>query len=431
MKITDVVVRDIRFPTSLELHGTDAIHPDPDYSVAYVILKTDSPDGLQGHGFTFTAGRGTEICVTAIHALKHHVLEKTLESLTGDMRRFWHGLINDTHLRWLGPEKGIVHLASGAILNAIWDLYAKAAGKPVWKLLVDMSPEELVGHVDFSYITDVLTPEEAVDILKDGLSGRKAREREMLRDGLPAYNTSVGWLGYSDELVQSKCRKALSEGWTSFKMKVGQNVEQDRRRAAMIREVIGDKSKLMMDANQCWNVPEAIAWMKHLAEFDPWWIEEPTSSDDVLGHARISKAIAPIGVATGECCQNRVLFKQFFQTKAIQFCQLDSCRLAGINEVVAVLLMAAKFNVPVCPHAGGVGLSQYVQHISLFDYIGVARTLENRVVEYTEHLHEHFVDPVEVRSGRYMVPQVAGYGATMRPESMDKYAFPMGEVWQK
>ena len=294
-----------------------------------------------------------------------------------------------------------------------------------------MSPEELVGHIDFSYITDVLTPEEAVDILKDGLSGRKAREREMLRDGLPAYNTSVGWLGYSDELVQSKCRKALSEGWTSFKMKVGQNVEQDRRRAAMIREVIGDKSKLMMDANQCWNVPEAIAWMKHLAEFDPWWIEEPTSSDDVLGHARISKAIAPIGVATGECCQNRVLFKQFFQTKAIQFCQLDSCRLAGINEVVAVLLMAAKFNVPVCPHAGGVGLSQYVQHISLFDYIGVARTLENRMVEYTEHLHEHFVDPVEVRNGRYMVPQVAGYGATMRPESMDKYAFPMGEVWQK
>ena len=427
--ITDVVARDIRFPTSRTLAGSDAMNPDPDYSAAYVVLKTDSPAGLEGHGLTFTIGRGNEICVAAIKALAPLVIGKRLDSLTANMGAFWRMITGDSQLRWIGPEKGVIHLATAAVVNAVWDLYAKAEGKPLWKLLVDMTPEQLVSCIDFRYITDALTPGEARAILERNAATRAEREAEMRQHGFPAYTTSTGWLGYSDEQVRQLCRDALAAGWTHFKIKVGRNIEDDVRRARLIREEIGWERKLMMDANQVWEVDEAIAYMRHLAPFDPWWIEEPTSPDDILGHAAIARAIAPIGVATGEHVQNRIIFKQLFQANAIRFCQLDSCRLGGVNEVLAVLLMAAKFGVPVCPHAGGVGLCEYVQHLSIFDYIYVSASLENRILEYVDHLHEHFLDPVVVRNGRYMPPTAPGYSITMRPESLDEYEFPTGRAW--
>ena len=427
--ITDVVARDIRFPTSRTLAGSDAMNPDPDYSAAYVVLKTDSPAGLEGHGLTFTIGRGNEICVAAIKALAPLVIGKRLDSLTANMGAFWRMITGDSQLRWIGPEKGVIHLATAAVVNAVWDLYAKAEGKPLWKLLVDMTPEQLVSCIDFRYITDALTPGEARAILERNAATRAEREAEMRQHGFPAYTTSTGWLGYSDEQVRQLCRDALAAGWTHFKIKVGRNIEDDVRRARLIREEIGWERKLMMDANQVWEVDEAIAYMRHLAPFDPWWIEEPTSPDDILGHAAIARAIAPIGVATGEHVQNRIIFKQLFQANAIRFCQLDSCRLGGVNEVLAVLLMAAKFGVPVCPHAGGVGLCEYVQHLSIFDYICVSASLEDRILEYVDHLHEHFLDPVVVRNGRYMPPTAPGYSITMRPESLDEYEFPTGRAW--
>ena len=430
MKITDVVARDIRFPTSKTLAGSDAMHTDPDYSAAYVVLKTDSPHGLEGHGLTFTLGRGNEVCVAAIQALKPLVVGRELESLTNDMRKFWRRITSDGQLRWVGPEKGVIHLATAALVNALWDLYAKMEGKPVWKLLVDMTPEQVVSCIDFRYITDALTPDDALTILRKHAPTRESREAEIRRHGYPAYITSAGWLGYSEEKVRRLCREALAKGWSHFKVKVGAAIEDDVRRVSAVREEIGSEAKLMLDANQAWDVNEAIATMKHLAKFNPWWIEEPTSPDDVLGHATISRAITPIGVATGEHCQNRVLFKQFFQARAIQFCQIDSCRLGGVNEVLAVLLMAAKFGIPVCPHAGGVGLCEYVQHLSIFDYICVSATLENRELEFADHLHEHFVDPVIVKNGQYIAPTSPGYSATMRPESLDEYEFPHGSAWK-
>lgn len=430
MKITDLVARDIRFPTSRTLAGSDAMHTDPDYSAAYVVLKTDSPHGLEGHGLTFTLGRGNEVCVAAIYALKPFVEGKELESITSNMRAFWRRLTSDGQLRWVGPEKGTVHLATAAVVNAIWDLYAKSAGKPVWKLLADMTPEQLVSSIDFRYITDALTPDEALDILRRNAPTRARREAEILERGYPAYITSAGWLGYPEEKVRRLCREALAKGWAHFKVKVGATIEDDVRRVAAVREEIGPERKLMLDANQVWDVHEAIASMKRLAKFNPWWIEEPTSPDDVLGHAAIARAIAPIAVATGEHCQNRVLFKQFFQAKAIRFCQIDSCRLGGVNEVLAVLLMAAKFGIPVCPHAGGVGLCEYVQHLSILDYICVSGTLENRELEYADHLHEHFVNPVMVKNGHYRAPTAPGYSATMKAESLDEYEFPQGRAWK-
>jgi len=421
--ITDISVSDIRFPTSEALDGSDAMHPDPDYSAAYVILKTDAGAELQGHGLTFTIGRGNELCVAAVRALAPIVIGRTLSSITTDMAVFWRALTSDSQLRWVGPEKGVLHLATAAIVNAVWDLWAKVEKKPVWKLLVDMSPEEIVSLIDFRYISDVLTPGDALRMLESNASTRVDREAEMIRDGYPAYTTSAGWLGYSDEKIRRLCRDGIAEGWQHFKIKVGSNLEDDVRRATIIRDEIGPDRKLMMDANQRWDVSEAIVWMKTLARFDPWWIEEPTSPDDVLGHATIAKAIAPVGVATGEQCQNRVLFKQLMQANAISFCQIDSCRLGGVNEVLAVLLMAAKFGIPVCPHAGGVGLCEYVQHLALFDYICVSATLENRIVEYVDHLHEHFQYPVLIRNGRYMPPTAPGYSITMKPESLKKYGF--------
>jgi L-fuconate dehydratase len=430
LTITDVTARDIRFPTSRALDGSDAMNPDPDYSAAYVILKTDSPDGLEGHGLTFTIGRGNELCVAAINALAPLVRGKRLDSFTADMGAFWRMITGDSQLRWIGPEKGVIHLATAAIVNAVWDLYAKAERKPLWKLLADMTPAELVRCIDFRYITDALTPDEALAILERNAATRSTREAEMIERGYPAYTTSTGWLGYSDEHVRQRCREAIAQGWTHFKMKVGANIEDDVRRAALIRAEIGPERTLMMDANQVWNVDEAICNMERLAAFAPWWIEEPTSPDDILGHAAIARAVAPIGVATGEHVHNRIMFKQLLQANAIRFCQIDSCRLGGVNEALAVLLMAAKFGVPVCPHAGGVGLCEYVQHLSIFDYIAVSASLDDRVLEYVDHLHEHFIDPVVIRSGRYMPPRQPGYSITMRPESLREYAFPDGAAWR-
>jgi L-fuconate dehydratase len=425
-RIVDIQALDVRFPTSRTLAGSDAMHTAPDYSAAYVILSTDADDGLEGHGLAFTVGRGTEVVVAAINALGPIVKGRTLESITGDMRGFWRAVTGDHQLRWIGPEKGAIHLAAAALVNAVWDLYAKTQGKPLWKLLVDMAPEEIVASIDFRYITDAITPEEALAILQRMAASREEREREMLREGFPAYTTSAGWLGYSDEKLRALCREAVAGGWTHVKMKVGQNLDDDVRRARIVREEIGPERKLMMDANQAWDVDEAIANLQHLVKFEPYWIEEPTSPDDVLGHATIARAVMPVPLATGEHCQNRVIFKQLLQAGAIGFCQLDCCRLGGLNEVLAVLLMAAKFGIPVCPHAGGVGLCEYVQHVSLFDYIAVSASLKNRVLEYVEHLHEHFLDPVVIRNGRYMPPTAPGWSIQMRPESLHEFAFPGG-----
>jgi L-fuconate dehydratase len=427
--ITNVIARDIRFPTSRTLDGSDAMNRDPDYSAAYVVLQTDSPDGLEGHGLTFTIGRGNELCVAAIEALKHLVLGKTLESFTANMGAFWHMITGDSQLRWVGPEKGVIHLATAAVVNAVWDLYAKSAGKPLWLLLADMTPEELVTCIDFRYITDALTPAEALDLLRRNATTKAARAAEMRAHGFPAYTTSAGWLGYSDDKLRALLREAVASGWTHIKMKVGNNIDDDLRRAKIIREEIGPDRTLMMDANQVWDVGQAIANMARLAAFSPLWIEEPTSPDDVLGHAAVARAVAPIGVATGEHVQNRIIFKQLLQANAISFCQIDSCRLGGVNEVLAVLLMAAKFGVPVCPHAGGVGLCEYVQHLSIFDYICVGASLDQRILEYVDHLHEHFLDPVRIENGRYMPPERPGYSITMKPESLDAYEFPNGSMW--
>ncbi len=426
--ITGLDVRDVRFPTSRDQVGSDAMHTDPDYSAAYVTLRTDGP--TIGHGLTFTLGRGTGVVCAAIDELGRLVVGRSLGEITADWGGFWHSLTQESQLRWLGPEKGVTHLATGAVVNALWDLWARIEQKPLWKLVVDLTPEELVRCIDFSYITDALTPAEALAILRGNVGGRTAREAEMTRDGFPAYTTSAGWLGYPDDKIRRLCREGMAEGWTHFKIKVGASVEDDVRRLRVVREEIGPDRFLMVDANQRWNVPDAIEWMTHLAPFRPLWIEEPTSPDDVLGHAAIARAVAPIGVATGEHCQNRVVFKQLFQAEAIKFCQIDSCRLGGVNEVLAVLLMAAKFGVPVCPHAGGVGLCEYVQHLALIDYIAIGASLENRVLEYVDHLHEHFVEPCIVRKARYQVPVGPGYSIEMRPESLRDYQFPNGPVWR-
>ncbi len=426
--ITSVEILDIRFPTSKGKHGSDAMNPDPDYSAAYIILKTNQP-GLEGHGLTFTIGRGNEICCAALKALAFHVEGRTLESITADWRTFWHSLTTDSQVRWLGPEKGVVHLATGALVNAVWDLQAKAAGKPLWQLIYDLSPEALIDCLDFTYVTDALTPQEALVILREQRVGREDRLKRLLADGYPGYTTSAGWLGYSDEQIRSLCRQAREDGWTHVKMKVGSDLKDDMRRAAIIREEIGSDMYLMMDANQKWDVGQAIANMKSLAAFNPYWIEEPTSPDDVLGHATIARAVQPIKVATGEHCQNRVIFKQLMQAGGFGICQIDSCRVGGVNENLVIMLMAAKYGIPVCPHAGGVGLCEYVQHLSFIDYLCISGTMEGRVIEYVDHLHEHFVDPVVIRRGRYMAPRKPGYSIEMKRSAMAEYAFPDGPVW--
>jgi L-fuconate dehydratase len=428
MKITGFSVLDLRFPTSKDQVGSDAVHTDPDYSAAYVILETDG--GLEGHGLTFTIGRGNEVCAAAIDAFRHLIVGRDLGDITEDFGGFWHSLAGESQLRWLGPEKGVIHLALAAVVNAVWDLYGKAEGKPVWKLLADMTPAQLVSCVDFHHITDALTRDEALAILERHAGTKATREAELLKNGYPAYTTSVGWLGYADEKIHRLCNEALADGWTHFKVKVGGKPADDLRRLSAVRAAIGPEHKLMIDANQRWDVDEAIARIKELSHLNLWWAEEPTHPDDVLGHARIAKAIAPVGVATGEHAANRVIFKQLLQADAITFCQIDSCRLGGVNENLAVMLMAAKFGVRVCPHAGGVGLCEYVQHLSMFDFIGIAGTMEGRVIEFVDHLHEHFEEPVTIRRGRYMAPMKPGYSITMKPDSRARYQFPDGEIWR-
>lgn len=425
--ITAIDVKDIRFPTSRSLDGSDAMNPDPDYSAAYVILKTDSD--YEGHGLTFTIGRGNEICCRAIESMSYLLIGNKLSDFTSDMGAFWKMITGDSQLRWLGPEKGVIHLATGALVNAVWDLYAKVEGKPLWKLLADMSPEELVQCVDFTYITDAINRDEALSILQKNEATKRERVEELLNNGYPAYTTSAGWLGYSDEKIRRLSSQAKADGFKHLKMKVGSDLEDDMRRAGIIREVIGTDMELMMDANQRWDVNEAISNMKSLANFNPYWIEEPTSPDDILGHAAIGKEIRPIKIATGEHCQNRVVFKQMMQAGAIDICQIDSCRVGGVNENLAIMLMATKFGIPVCPHAGGVGLCEYVQHLSMIDYITISGSKKDRIIEYVDHLHEHFLEPVNIKNGAYMPPKKPGYSIEMKKESLKDYEFPNGKIW--
>lgn len=429
MKITSLEALDVRFPTSRSLDGSDAMNPDPDYSAAYVILRTDQQ--LEGHGLTFTIGRGNQLCVAAIEAMEYLIVGKDLEEIVGDFGKFWKQVTyGDSQLRWLGPEKGVIHLAAGALINAVWDLYAKSEGKPVWRLLADMSPEQILKCIDFTYLTDAITQEEAHGILSAQEPFKSERIDFLLANGYPAYTTSAGWLGYDDNKIRRLCREAIADGWNKIKMKVGTNVEDDIRRAKIIREEIGDDAILMMDANQVWDVGEAISNMNQLSGFKPYWIEEPTSPDDILGHRTIADALRPIKVATGEQCHNRVMFKQLITSGAIDVCQIDSCRVAGVNEILSIMLMAAKYKVPVCPHAGGVGLCEYVQHLSMFDYIGITGSMEDRMIEYVDHLHEHFLDPVVIRKGSYMPPERPGYSIEMKQETLKDYIFPLGKIWK-
>ena len=429
-RLASLDVYDVRFPTSRFLDGSDAVNVDPDYSAAYVILATDDGSWPVGHGLTFTTGRGTEIVVAAVEALRPVVLGRSTEEVFGDIGAFWRDLVDDSQLRWIGPQKGAIHLATAAVVNAVWDLWAKREGKPLWKLLADLPSGEIVRAIDFRYLTDALTPDRALEYLRALESTRSQREAEIIRDGYPAYTTSVGWLGYSDDKIRRLSAEALAAGWTRFKMKVGGSLADDIRRAGIVREAIGPANLLMMDANQRWDVETAISWMEPLARFDPYWIEEPTSPDDILGHAAIAGAVHPIRVATGEHVQNRVMFKQFLAAGGMDVCQVDACRLGGVNEVLAVLLLARRFGIPVCPHAGGVGLCELVQHISIFDYIAVSGDLTGRMIEYVDHLHEHFVDPVVVMDGRYRAPMAPGYSAEMKPDSLRRHTFATGEVWR-
>jgi L-fuconate dehydratase len=428
--ITSVHTHDVRFPTSRMLDGSDAMNPDPDYSAAYLVVRTDAADGLEGHGFAFTIGHGNEVQLAAIAALAPLLVGYDVEALLADMGRTWRLFVHDSHLRWLGPEKGVMHMAIGAVLNALWDLKAKRAGLPLWQLLSRMSPEELVELVDFRYLSDALTPDEALGILRRAEPGRREREEHLRQVGYPAYTTTPGWLGYDDAKLDRLCREAVADGFHQVKLKVGADLDDDVRRLSLARQALGPDVRIAIDANQRWDVDEAVSWVEALAGFDPWWVEEPTSPDDVLGLAAIARRIAPVKVATGEHVANRVVFKQLLQADALSFVQVDATRVAGVNENVAVLLLAAKFGKPVCPHAGGVGLCELVQHLSMFDYLAVSGSLHDRVIEYVDHLHEHFTAPVVVRGGVYLAPEAPGSGATIRAESLQRFSFPDGEVWQ-
>jgi L-fuconate dehydratase len=428
-RITDVDVVDIRFPTSREFDGSDAMNPDPDYSAAYVILRTDAGDGLEGHAFTFTIGRGNDVQATAISALRHHVVGLSVEAVCADPGSVCRALTGDSQLRWLGPEKGVMHMAIGAVVNAVWDLTAKRAGQPVWRLLADAEPGWLADQVDFRYIEDALTREEAVELLRRGKDGAPERAARLLAHGYPAYTTSPGWLGYSDEKLARLARQAVADGFTQIKLKVGADLADDLRRLRTARAAVGPDVRIAVDANQRWNVAEAVEWTNALAEYAPYWIEEPTSPDDILGHAAVRKGVAPVKVATGEHVHNRVVFKQLLQAGAIDVLQIDAARVGGVNENLAILLLAAKFGVPVCPHAGGVGLCELVRHLSMFDFVALTGTTEDRVIEYVDHLHEHFVDPVAVADGRYVAPTAPGFSSQMHAASIAAYQYPDGAFW--
>jgi L-fuconate dehydratase len=426
-RIVAVEVVDVRFPTSRQLDGSDAMNPDPDYSAAYVVLRTDS--GPDGHGFAFTIGRGNDVQAAGIHALTPYLVGRDVEAICADLGGLYRELVRDSQLRWLGPEKGVMHMAIGAVVNAAWDLAAKRAGQPVWKLLSDMAPEQIVDLVDWRYLSDALTRDEALAMLRAARPGRAEREAMLLRSGYPAYTTSPGWLGYDDGKVARLAKEAVAEGFTQIKLKVGADLADDVRRMRIAREAVGPDIRVAIDANQRWDVDEAIRWVERLREFDPYWVEEPTSPDDVLGHAAIRRALAPIRVATGEHVQNRVVFKQLLQAGAIDVLQIDATRVGGVNENIAILLLAAKFGVPVCPHAGGVGLCELVQHLAMFDFVAVSGALDDRLIEYVDHLHEHFVDPVVMRGGRYLAPTAPGFSAQLRPETLHEFRYPDGPVW--
>ncbi|WP_460071656.1 enolase C-terminal domain-like protein [Streptomyces sp. YKOK-I1] len=428
-RVTAVETHDIRFPTSRELDGSDAMNPDPDYSAAYVVLRTDAADGHEGHGFTFTIGRGNEVQVAAIDALRAHVVGRSVDALCADPGTLSRDLIGDSQLRWLGPEKGVMHMAIGAVVNAAWDLAAKRADKPLWRLLAEADPAWLVSQVDFRYLTDALTPDDALALLVRGREGAAGRTAHLLERGYPAYTTSAGWLGYDDEKLTRLAVGAVADGFRQIKLKVGADLADDIRRCRAARAAVGPGIRLAIDANQRWDVDEAIRWTRALAEFDPYWIEEPTSPDDILGHAAVRRAVAPVRVATGEHVHNRVVFKQLLQAGALDVLQLDAARVGGVNENLAILLLAARFGVPVCPHAGGVGLCELVQHLSMFDYVALTGTTEDRVIEYVDHLHDHFLDPVVMRAGHYTAPTAPGFSAAMRPGSIERYTYPGGTFW--
>ncbi len=421
-KITSLRSIDLRFPTSQSLDGSDAMNPDPDYSAAYVVLGTDNPQ-LEGHGLTFTIGRGNEICCAAIDALHRLIVGLDLDWVKANPGRFWRYITGDSQLRWIGPDKGAMHLATGAVVNAVWDLMAKEAGKPVWRLVADMTPEEILSIVDFRYLTDAITPDEALAILRKAEADKAERIARLEKEGYACYTTSAGWLGYDDAKLRRLCQEAVDQGFTHIKMKVGRDLEDDKRRLRIAREVIGADRYLMIDANQVWEVGEAIDWVKALSVYRPFFIEEPTSPDDIAGHKAIREAVAPVKVATGEMCQNRIVFKQMIAGGAIDIVQIDSCRMGGLNEVLAVLLMAAKYGLPVWPHAGGVGLCEYVQHLSMIDYVAVSGTKEGRVIEYVDHLHEHFIDPCRIENAAYMPPSLPGFSIEMKPDSIERYRF--------
>lgn len=420
-RITGLTTFDLRFPTSDALDGSDAMNPDPDYSAAYVVLETDGAH--EGHGLTFTIGRGTEICVAAIEAMRHLVVGLELDWMREDMGRFWRHVTGDSQLRWIGPDKGAIHLATGAVVNAAWDLLAKEAGKPVWQMVGEMSPEEIVRLVDFRYLTDALNPDEALALLRAAEPGKAERIATLKAEGYPCYTTSAGWLGYSDDKLRRLCREAREAGFTHTKFKVGRDLEDDIRRLTIAREELGEDMNIMIDANQVWEVDQAIDWVRELAFARPVFIEEPTSPDDVLGHAKIREGVAPIKVATGEMCQNRIMFKQFITAGAVDFVQIDSCRLGGLNEVLAVQLMAAKYGLPVWPHAGGVGLCEYVQHLSMIDYVAITGAKDDKRIEFVDHLHEHFLDPCIVRDGAYLAPEAPGFSIQMRSETLRDFRF--------
>jgi L-fuconate dehydratase len=422
MRITGLEITDVRFPTSTFMDGSDAMNPDPDYSAAYVVLRTDQ-SSVSGHGLTFTLGRGTELCCAAINALAPRIVGLELDWIREDPGRFWRHIVSDSQLRWIGPEKGVVHMATGALVNAIWDLWGRVERKPVWRVVADMSPEEIVRAIDFRYIRDALTPAEALDLLRQAQPGKAERLEHLSRTGYPCYTTSAGWIGYDDDRLRRLCQQAIDAGFRHLKLKVGGDRLDDVRRLSIARETMGPERILLLDANQVWDVDEAIEWMAQLRFADPYFIEEPTCPDDIEGHRRIREAIAPIRVATGEVCQNRVAFKQFLQRGAIDIVQLDACRLGGLNEVLAVLLLSAKFDRPVWPHAGGVGLCEYVQHIAAIDYLCVSGRMEGRVVEYVDHLHEHFVHPVVVSNAMYRLPTEPGFSIEMKKESLARFRY--------
>jgi L-fuconate dehydratase len=420
---------DIRFPTSRSLDGSDAMNPDPDYSAAYLVLRTDADDALEGHGFTFTIGRGNDVQVAAISALRGHVVGRSVDEVCADPGSLSRTLIGDSQLRWLGPEKGVMHMAIGAVINAVWDLAAKRAGKPLWQLLADADPEWLASQVDYRYLTDALTYDDAVDLFRRGKEGAAERAAQLRERGYPAYTTSPGWLGYSDEKLTRLAKQAVSDGFTQIKLKVGADLADDIRRMKAAREAVGPDIRIAIDANQRWDVMQAVAWIRELERFDPYWIEEPTSPDDVLGHSLIRRSVAPVKVATGEHVQNRIVFKQLIQARALDILQIDSVRVGGVNENLAILLLAVKHNLPVCPHAGGVGLCELVQHLSMFDYVALSCTNRDRVIEYVDHLHEHFLAPVRIVDGHYAAPSTPGFSAQMHASSISEYTYPDGTFW--